>query len=88
VLLLLPAIGLTACVLAPIGWAMLRRRGRAQLSDEILLNAIIDGNRQEDDNTHPGAVRMRASRACARAIAAPSSSRFQRISLSAWHHRP
>ena len=66
VLLLLPAIGLTACVLAPIGWAMLRRRGRAQLSDEILINAIIErqspGGRQHPSRRGPDARLSAAGR--------------------------
>jgi hypothetical protein len=34
-------IGLTACVLALIGWSLLRRKASAQPSDEDLLDAII-----------------------------------------------
>jgi hypothetical protein len=52
-------IGLTACVLALIGWVLLRRRARAQLSGETLLNAIIErqspGGRQHLSRRSPDA---------------------------------
>ena len=54
-------IGLTACVLALIGWMLLRRRARAQLSDETLLKAIIErqspGGRERPSRRGPDARR-------------------------------